>query len=197
MYAAIYFLIQMSVYGVVFYLPTEVAAILGKRMGFEVGVVSALPWACAAGPSVWTTLVGRPLEAAPHLAEQCLPLRCCQRRVPCAEWRARIDGPLRGGFRLHCRSAGVLDLPTGYLSRDEPPLGASQWSTRVELLGGFVAPNIKVWAENSILDFPPRALSAGRIHPVSRGHRRLASGEPGRLSAGHTSPRLARASREG
>src|ERR1035438_3478250 len=29
-FAAIYFLIQMSVYGVVFYLPTEVAAIMGK-----------------------------------------------------------------------------------------------------------------------------------------------------------------------
>src|SRR5207253_1811495 len=43
----IYFLIQVSVYGVVFYLPTQVAALLGKKVGFEVGLVTAIPWVCA------------------------------------------------------------------------------------------------------------------------------------------------------
>src|SRR6478672_1601580 len=46
-FIAIYFLIQMSVYGVIFYLPTQVAALLGKKVGLEVGLVSAIPWAFA------------------------------------------------------------------------------------------------------------------------------------------------------
>lgn len=43
----IYLLIQMSVYGVVFFLPSQVGALIGKAVGFEVGVVSAVPWVCA------------------------------------------------------------------------------------------------------------------------------------------------------
>ncbi|SCV01469.1 Inner membrane transport protein RhmT (fragment) [Cupriavidus necator] len=41
------FLIQVAVYGVTFYLPMTVATIMGKKVGFEVGVVAAIPWACA------------------------------------------------------------------------------------------------------------------------------------------------------
>jgi MFS family permease len=44
---AIYFLIQMSVYGVVFYLPSQVAGLLGTNVGFTVGLVTAIPWLCA------------------------------------------------------------------------------------------------------------------------------------------------------
>ena len=44
---AIYFLIQVAVYGVVFYLPTQVAQLLGKKVGLEVGLVTAIPWICA------------------------------------------------------------------------------------------------------------------------------------------------------
>ncbi len=43
----IYLLIQMSVYGVIFYLPQQVAALLGTTVGFHVGLVAALPWLCA------------------------------------------------------------------------------------------------------------------------------------------------------
>ena len=46
-YAVIYFLIQMSVYGVVFYLPTQIGALLGEKVGLEVGLVTAIPWLCA------------------------------------------------------------------------------------------------------------------------------------------------------
>lgn len=44
---AIYLLIQVSVYGVVFFLPSQVGALIGRTVGFEVGVVSAIPWICA------------------------------------------------------------------------------------------------------------------------------------------------------
>lgn len=45
--SVIYLLIQMSVYGVIFYLPQQVAALLGTAVGLRVGLVAALPWLCA------------------------------------------------------------------------------------------------------------------------------------------------------
>ncbi|KVU52280.1 MFS transporter [Burkholderia cepacia] len=52
-YAAIYALIQASVYGVIFYLPQQVGTLLGRRVGFEVGLVTAVPWVCALVAAWW------------------------------------------------------------------------------------------------------------------------------------------------
>lgn len=37
----------------ILYLPTEVAATLGKKIDLEVGIVSALPWTCAPFAAHW------------------------------------------------------------------------------------------------------------------------------------------------
>ncbi|MDR3562427.1 MAG: MFS transporter [Negativicutes bacterium] len=42
-----YITLQMASYGITFYLPTQVAGLLGKKVGTEVGLVSAIPYACA------------------------------------------------------------------------------------------------------------------------------------------------------
>ena len=42
-----YFTIQMSVYGVVFYLPTRIAGLLDGHVGLNVGLITAIPWICA------------------------------------------------------------------------------------------------------------------------------------------------------
>ena len=59
-FAAIYFFIQISGYGVAFYLPTIVSNLLGQNVGLRVGLVSAIPWAFAilAG-SFWPGLAMR------------------------------------------------------------------------------------------------------------------------------------------
>ena len=46
-FVLIYFLIQVGSYGVAFYLPTQVSALLGVKVGPLVGFVSAIPWAVA------------------------------------------------------------------------------------------------------------------------------------------------------
>jgi sugar phosphate permease len=46
-FAIIYFLIQTSGYGVGFYLPTQVSALLGQSVGLRVGLITAIPWTCA------------------------------------------------------------------------------------------------------------------------------------------------------
>lgn len=45
--ALIYMSIQISVYGLIFFLPTQVAALMGKNVGFTVSLVAAIPWVAA------------------------------------------------------------------------------------------------------------------------------------------------------
>ncbi|WP_051625830.1 MFS transporter [Kozakia baliensis] len=46
-FLALYGVMQIASYGVVFYLPEQVSGILHEKIGFKVGLVSALPWGCA------------------------------------------------------------------------------------------------------------------------------------------------------
>ncbi|HDU5643995.1 TPA: MFS transporter [Klebsiella pneumoniae subsp. pneumoniae] len=46
--ALIYLTIQVAVYGLIFFLPTQVAALLGTKVGFVASVVTAIPWVAAA-----------------------------------------------------------------------------------------------------------------------------------------------------
>lgn len=56
----IYLLIQMSVYGLVFFLPSQIAAIIGRSVGWQVGLLSVLPWTAAlAATLILPTLADR------------------------------------------------------------------------------------------------------------------------------------------
>ncbi len=46
--ALIYGTIQISVYGLMFFLPSQVAGLMGSAIGFKVSLVAAIPWACSA-----------------------------------------------------------------------------------------------------------------------------------------------------
>ena len=43
-FTLIYFTIQVSVYGVLFYLPTRIAELLGTGIGLHVGALTSIPW---------------------------------------------------------------------------------------------------------------------------------------------------------
>ena len=146
-FAAIYFLIQISVYGVVFYLPAEVAAILHRSIGLEVGIVSALPWACALAAVIWI----------PWWAD-----RVRRPRILAAMVLA-VSGAASAAFLVHngalalaaiCVAASGFiavqpvfwTFPTGYLS-GQAAAGGIAVINALGSLGGFVAPNIKVWAD--------------------------------------------------
>ncbi|WEV59166.1 MFS transporter [Bifidobacterium sp. ESL0728] len=43
----VYFMIQVGVYGITFYLPTQVSGLIGKKVGMTVSLISMIPWACA------------------------------------------------------------------------------------------------------------------------------------------------------
>lgn len=46
--ALIYGTIQISVYGLMFFLPSQVASLMGQSLGFKQSLVAAIPWACSA-----------------------------------------------------------------------------------------------------------------------------------------------------
>lgn len=46
--ALIYGTIQISVYGLMFFLPSQVASLVGQSLGFKASLVAAIPWACSA-----------------------------------------------------------------------------------------------------------------------------------------------------
>ncbi|MEH0834916.1 MFS transporter [Pectobacterium cacticida] len=45
--AIIYMAIQIAVYGLIFFLPTQVAALMGTKVGFIASLVTAIPWVAA------------------------------------------------------------------------------------------------------------------------------------------------------
>lgn len=44
-FTVIYFCLQIAVYGTTFYLPQQVSGLIGEEVGWQVGLVSAIPWA--------------------------------------------------------------------------------------------------------------------------------------------------------
>jgi len=140
--------LQMSVYGVVFYLPTQVAGLLGTDVGIAVGCVTAIPWLCALIATYllprWSDRTGeRRLFAGGIL-------------VVCAAGIAASvasGSPLLSLIALCFAAAGFISvqpifwtLPTGYLG-GVAAAGGLALINSLGSLGGFVAPNVKTWAE--------------------------------------------------
>jgi MFS family permease len=146
----IYFLIQVSVYGVVFYLPTQVAALLGKKVGIEVGFVTAIPWICALVAAYFV----------PRLAERTgkhALIALVTLAVSAAGMATSVNAasPLVALVSLCFAAAGFIavqpifwSFPTGYLG-GAAAAGGIALINSLGALGGFVAPNMKTWAEHA------------------------------------------------
>lgn len=146
--ALIYFLIQMSVYGVVFYLPTQVAGLMGRNVGLAVGLVSAVPWICALAaayliPRLSDATGERRLIGAATLGVAGLGIAAS----------VATGSPTLSLIALCCAAAGFIAVqpifwtfPTSYLG-GVAAAGGIALINSLGALGGFVAPNVKTWAE--------------------------------------------------
>jgi len=143
----IYALIQISTYGAVFYLPTEVSALLHKPVGLAVGLVSAVPWVVALIAVYVLPRVGDRLRRHRQLAAWTLLAAGCASLVfPAA-------GPIPAMAALSIAVSGFIavqplfwTLPTGYLVDRAAAGGIALIG--MGNLGGFLAPNMKVWADD-------------------------------------------------
>jgi MFS family permease len=142
----IYALIQMSTYGAVFYLPTEISALLHRPVGLAVGWLSAVPWICALIAVYFLPRVGDRLKRHRQLAAWTLLTAGCASLVfPTA-------GPVTAMVALSLAVSGFIavqplfwTLPTGYLV-DRAAAGGIAL-VGMGNFGGFLAPNVKVWAD--------------------------------------------------
>jgi MFS family permease len=146
LYLAIYTLIQISVYGVVFYLPTEVSALIHKPAGIQVGIVSAIPWIFAL-----ITVIFLP-RAADRSRRYSRVAAVTMFVGGCASLAFPTAGPIMGIVSLSVAISALIAVqpifwtfPTGYLA-DRAAAGGVALITMGNL-GGFIAPNLKVWAD--------------------------------------------------
>lgn len=147
-FAAIYFLIQMSVYGVVFYLPTDVAAILGKSMGPEVGIISALPWVCALAAAYWIPRLADRWHRHRIVAASIMAVSACASTLFLApQGVVAIAAVCVASSGFIAVQPLFWTFPTNYLS-GRAAAGGIAVINALGALGGFVAPNIKVWADH-------------------------------------------------
>ncbi|SNB65993.1 Major Facilitator Superfamily protein [Arboricoccus pini] len=149
-FVVIYFLIQMSVYGVSFYLPAQVAALLGTRIGLEVGLVSAIPWLCALIATFFLPRFADRYGAHRWLAAATLAVSGFGIAVSAGA------GPAIALVALSFAAAGFIAVqpmfwtfPTNYLG-GVAAAGGIAVINALSALGGFTAPNIKNWADASL-----------------------------------------------
>jgi MFS family permease len=145
-FVLIYGLIQMSTYGAIFYLPAEVSALMQKPAGLEVGMVSAIPWICALCAVYWLPKAADRWHNHRQLAALTLLI------AGCASFAFPTAGPRMGLAMLSIAVSGFIaaqplfwTFPTGYLADTAKAGGIALIGSGN--LGGFVAPNLKVWAD--------------------------------------------------
>lgn len=142
----IYALIQISTYGAVFYLPAEISALMHRPVGIEVGLVSAIPWICTLIAVYFLPRVADKLHKHRQLASLTLMISGC------ASLTFPTAGPRIGLAMLSLAAAGFIAVqplfwmfPTRYLADRAAAGGIAVIG--MGNLGGFLAPNLKVWAD--------------------------------------------------
>jgi MFS family permease len=146
-FIAVYFLIQMSVYGVIFYLPTQIAALLGAKVGLEVGLVTAIPWICALAATFLLPRLAAKTGQYRTIAAVTLAMSGLGIAVSASA------NPFVALVALCFAAAGFIAVqplfwtfPTSYLG-GVAAAGGIALINALGSLGGFVAPNVKAWAD--------------------------------------------------
>ena len=147
-FTLIYFTIQVSVYGVLFYLPTRIAELLGTGIGLEVGLLTSIPW-------IATVIV---LYAVTRYADRKGQQTRFAALMLALAAAGMVGSTLSGSLALvilaFClAAAGFITvqplfwtLPTRFLSGAAAASGIAVIGA-LGNLGGFLAPTVKTWAE--------------------------------------------------
>ncbi|EPF70992.1 MFS transporter [Acinetobacter rudis] len=147
-FVLIYFSIQMSVYGVLFYLPTKLSLILNQPVGLEVGLYSAVPWLVVL---ISLPLLTRWADRKANWHNMAIGLLLCAvLGITFSTFTTHITGFL---IAISLAIVGFIvvqpifwNLPTQYLSGKATAIGAALIGA-LGNLGGFVAPNLKNWMD--------------------------------------------------
>lgn len=146
-FAFVYALIQASVYGVVFYLPSEVGSILHTAAGLRVGIFSAIPWVCALAGAFFIPRIASAPRRNRSVAAITLLI------AGLAGFALNAPSHIVAFSALSIAATGFIAVqpifwtfPTCYLSGRAAAAGIA-FINALGAIGGFLAPNIKVWGD--------------------------------------------------
>ena len=148
-FVVIYFLMQIGSYGVVFYLPDQVSALLGERIGLRVSLVSAIPWLCAIiFTAIWPVLAAR--ANRPRLF-----FLVCLLMVAGGILVSAHSSPQVAIVALCVAASGIIasqaifwTFPTDHFGGTAAAGGLAVINS-IGNLGGFVAPNMRAAADRA------------------------------------------------
>jgi sugar phosphate permease len=151
-FSAIYFCIQIAVYGYTFFLPTQVVAITGQRIGFQASLVTAIPWIFAlASVAFFPGLADRTRK---HRPIGCALLLCTAFGIVISG--ALSDTPVLAIAGLCLAAMGFVamqpifwTLPTEYLTGYAAAAGIGLINS-LGNLGGFTAPIMRSYFDETI-----------------------------------------------
>ena len=166
-FAIIYFCIQAAVYGLTFFLPTQVGLLTGQKVGFMVGLVSAIPWACAL---VGVIFIGRYADRT----RKYVPLGTGLLLASAVGIFASglTQNPVLGIIALSVAALGFIaiqaffwSLPTEYMSGFAAAAGIGLINS-LGNLGGFTALNVRVAAVSAFGGSELAGLAALGLFPL-------------------------------
>ncbi len=145
----IWFTVQVCGYGIYFFLPTQIATLLGSKVGILVGFVTAIPPLCAAIAVYYVPRISERLRERRKVASITFMLGAAGIAVS-----GLFDSiPIIAIIALCVAAAGHLAMQPLYWSFPSAYLGGTAAASGIALinsvgnLGGFVAPNLRVWAD--------------------------------------------------
>lgn len=149
-FALIYMIIQISVYGLTFYLPTQVAALMGEQVGFKTSLVTAIPWIAALIGTIliprWSDKTQeRRFTAAATLAVAGLGILA-----------SAFVSPALALLALCFAAIGFIAVQPVYWTMPTASLSGAALAGGIGFInmfgaiGGFLAPNIKVAADTAL-----------------------------------------------
>lgn len=146
--AIIYMIIQISVYGLIFYLPTQVAALIGEHVGFKASLVTAIPWIAALVGTWWIP------RWSDQTGERKFTAAACMLAAGLGIGLSALSGPGVAIIALCFAAVGFIAvqpifwiMPTSLLAGAALAAGIG-FINMFGAFGGFLAPNIKAHADS-------------------------------------------------
>ena len=147
----IWFTVQVCGYGIYFFLPTQIATLLGSKVGILVGFITAIPPLCAAIAVYYVPRISERLKERRIVASVTFMLGAAG--IAISGFADSV--PLIAIIALCVAAAGHLAMQPLYWTFPSSYLGGTAAASGIALinsvgnLGGFVAPNLRVWAEHT------------------------------------------------
>jgi len=166
-FSLVYFLYELGFYGLTFYLPAQISKLTGMSIGLEVGLISAIPWACAiAGAAIIPRWCDR-RDNARSVGAIVLAMAGVALAV------SALTPPLTALIALSVAATALTVAPPLFWTMPSRILGGAAAAGGIALinsignLGGFVAPNLRTWVDIAMNSHSAGMVAVGAVTVVA------------------------------